>query len=190
MSSGGALICPSPEFAHVFAGVGEVTIHLGALGADPCSSPFVLLHGKPETWYEWRHVLQAIATHHPMIAPDRRGLGYSLGTAGGYDRRTVSEDILRLLSGHLGVERWHLVGHDRGRLIAFAPTIQRPDSVLSLTVVDVVILGHGGQSSQGWRHWYRALYRTSELPQAPVGAGGSAPISAVSVGLMPRARTP
>ena len=109
------------EFTHSFADLGEATIHYVTAGADPRTSPpVVLLHGWPETWYEWRHAMPAIAERHPVIAPDLRGLGDSSRPAGGYDKRTVSEDIFRLLSEHLGLERWHLVGHDWGGPTAFA----------------------------------------------------------------------
>jgi len=36
--------------------------------------PVVLLHGWPETWYEWRHVMPALARNYTVIAPDLRGL--------------------------------------------------------------------------------------------------------------------
>ena len=161
---------PSPEFAHAFADLGEVRIHYAAAGADPHTSPpVVLLHGWPETWYEWRHVMPAIAERHPVIAPDLRGLGDSSRPADGYDKRTVSEDIFRLLSGHLGLERWHLVGHDWGGPTAFALAAQHPEAVLSLTVIDVVIPGDGGEFSQGGRRWHHAFHRTPELPEALVG---------------------
>jgi hypothetical protein len=36
--------------------------------------PIVLLHGWPETWYEWRHVIpELIANNFTVIAPDMRG---------------------------------------------------------------------------------------------------------------------
>ena len=161
---------PSPEFVHAFADLGEARIHHAAAGADPHTSPpVVLLHGWPETWYEWRHVMPAIAERHPVIAPDLRGLGDSSRPADGYDKRTVSEDIFRLLSGHLGLDRWHLVGHDWGGPTAFALAAQHPESVLSLTVIDVVIPGDGGEFSQGGRRWHHAFHRTPELPEALVG---------------------
>ena len=40
--------------------------------------PIVLLHGWPETWYEWRHIIpELIANNYTVIAPDMRGLGDS-----------------------------------------------------------------------------------------------------------------
>ena len=41
--------------------------------------------------------------------------------------------------------------------------------VLIITVINAVILGNGGEFSQGGRRWYHAVHRTPELPEAPVG---------------------
>jgi pimeloyl-ACP methyl ester carboxylesterase len=55
--------------------------------------PVVLLHGWPATWYEWRHVMPALAKNYTVIAPDLRGLGDSSKPLTGYDGKTVAEDI-------------------------------------------------------------------------------------------------
>ena len=161
---------PPPDFAHASADLGEVTIHYVSAGPDPRSAPpVVLLHGWPETWFEWRHVMPAIAERHPVIAPDLRGLGDSSRPGDGYDKRTVAEDIYRLLSDRLGLERWHLAGHDWGGPTAFALAAAHPEAALSLTVIDVVIPGDGGEFSQGGRRWHHAFHRTPDLPEALVG---------------------
>ena len=160
----------SAEFTHAFAELGEARIHYVSAGTDPRRAPpVVLLHGWPETWFEWRHVMPLIAGHHPVIAPDLRGLGDSSRPAGGYDKRTVAEDIYRLLSGHLGLERWHIVGHDWGGPAAFALAARQPEAAASLTVIDVVIPGDGGDFSQAGRRWHHAFHRTPALPEALVG---------------------
>ena len=159
-----------PDFVHAFAELGEVTIHYVSMGADPRGSPpVVLLHGWPQTWFEWRRVMALIAPHHPVIAPDLRGLGDSSRPDSGYDKRTVAGDIHRLLSDRLGLERWHIVGHDWGGPTAFALAAAHPEAALSLTVIDVVIPGDGGDFSQGGRRWHHAFHRTPDLPEALVG---------------------
>ena len=55
--------------------------------------PLVLLHGFPETWYEWRKVLPDLAEHYTVIAPDLRGAGQSDAPETGYDKQTMAEDI-------------------------------------------------------------------------------------------------
>ena len=56
------------------------------------SDPVVLLHGWPETWYEWRNIIpELIANNYTVIAPDMRGLGDSEKPQKGYDTKTVAE---------------------------------------------------------------------------------------------------
>ncbi len=85
------------EFANTFkhhtASVNGVQLHyvMGGKG-----DPIVLLHGWPQTWYEWRKIIPALAENYTVIAPDMRGLGDSSKPDGGYDKRTVAEDIYQL----------------------------------------------------------------------------------------------
>ena len=63
------------EYAHHKTLVNGILMHyvIGGKG-----DPIVLLHGWPETWYEWRHIIpQLIANNYTVIAPDMRGLGDS-----------------------------------------------------------------------------------------------------------------
>ena len=75
--------------------VNNVTLHyvIGEQG-----DPILLLHGWPETWYEWRHIIpQLIANNYTVIVPDMRGLGDSEKPQTGYDKKTVAEDIYQLI---------------------------------------------------------------------------------------------
>ena len=60
-------------FSHHMASVNGIQIHyvIGGQG-----NPVVLLHGWPQTWYEWRHVMPALAKNYTVIVPDLRGLGF------------------------------------------------------------------------------------------------------------------
>src|SRR5919202_5872988 len=75
-------------FSHHMASVNGIQLHyvIGGKG-----EPTVLLHGWPETWYEWRHVMPALAKNYTVIAPDLRGLGDSSKPTTGYDGKTVAE---------------------------------------------------------------------------------------------------
>jgi esterase/lipase len=61
-------------FSHRMATVNGIQMHyvIGGQG-----DPVVLLHGWPETWYAWRHIMPALAQNYTVIAPDLRGLGDS-----------------------------------------------------------------------------------------------------------------
>lgn len=129
--------------------------------------PVVLLHGWPSTWYEWRHVIERLAPGWRVIAPDLRGLGDSSRPASGYDKQTVARDV-RDLVRHLGLERFHLVGHDWGGPTAFALATQIPEQVRTLSIVDVTVPGLGPDISQGGRRWHHLFHRTADLPEALV----------------------
>ena len=157
------------DFEHHFADLGDVTIHYVTAGADLRDRPpIVLLHGWPQTWYEWRDVIPRLAAHHPVIAPDLRGLGDSSRPLDGYDKRTVAGDVHRLLAEHLGLEWWHGVGHDWGGPVTFALGAWHPGAMLTMTIIDVVIPGDGGDFSQGGRRWHHAFHSTPDLPEALV----------------------
>jgi len=151
------------QVQHAYAELDEVLLHYVTAGSGP---PVVLLHGWPQTWYEWRHIIPALAQRYTVIAPDLRGLGDSSRPLQGYDKQTVARDIWQLVNGKLGHERFFLVGHDWGGPTAFALTTQHPEAVRRLAIVDVVIPGDGGDFSQGGRRWHHQFHMTPDLPEA------------------------
>ena len=124
-------------FSHHMAFVNGVQIHyvIGGHG-----DPVVLLHGWPETWYEWRHVMPALAKNYTVIAPDLRGLGDSSKPLTGYDGKTVAEDIHQLIN-KLGFKTIFLVGHDIGGQIAYSYAAAHPTEVKRLVVSDLTFPG-------------------------------------------------
>jgi len=155
----------SPILSHRYAEIGEVMLHYVIAGSGP---PVVLIHGWPQTWYEWRHTIAALAPRYTVIAPDMRGIGDSSRPLTGYDKRTIANDIWRLVSEKLGYRRFRLVGHDWGGPTAFALAPDHPDAVEQLAIVDVVIPGDGGDFSQGGRRWHHQFHVTPDLPEALV----------------------
>ena len=103
----------------------------------------VLLHGFPQTWWEWRHVIPAlVADSLRVVAPDYRGAGDSWRPPGGYDKQTMANDIHQLLRQHLGIHGpVVLVGHDIGLMVAYAYAQAHRDEVSHLVVVDAPLPG-------------------------------------------------
>jgi len=99
----------------------------------------VLLHGYPQSWYEWRHVLPALAEHYTVIAPSLRGAGRSDAPPTGYDKKTMAADIHRLLTliGHEHDIR--VVGHDIGLMVAFAYAAAHPEAVAKLVLSEAFV---------------------------------------------------
>jgi len=151
---------------HAYADLGDVRLHYVTAGQG---FPVVLLHGWPQSWYEWRHIIPGLADRFRVIAPDLRGLGDSSRPAGGYDKKTIGGDIWRLVHDALGVPEFHLVGHDWGGPTAYAVAAAHPEAVKKLAILDVTIPGDGSPNiSQGGKRWHHAFHQTSDLPEALV----------------------
>ncbi|MER6968763.1 alpha/beta fold hydrolase, partial [Streptomyces halstedii] len=103
--------------------------------------PVVLLHGFPQTHLMWRHVAADLAADHTVVCPDLRGYGASDKPAETgpevYSKRTMARDVVRL-AAELGHERFDLVGHDRGALVAFRAALDHPRAVAHVAVLDVL----------------------------------------------------
>ncbi|MEV6285350.1 alpha/beta hydrolase [Kribbella sp. NPDC051770] len=115
-----------------------VALNVAVSGAG---SPVVLLHGFPQTHLMWRHVAAELAEHHTVIFPDLRGYGASdkpvEASEDTYSKRTMAADIVALAK-ELGHERFALVGHDRGALVAFRAAMDHPEAVTHLASLDVL----------------------------------------------------
>jgi len=146
-----------------YADLGDGIVHYLTAGKG---EPLVLLHGIPQTSYEWRHVIPLLADRFQIVAPDLRGLGDSSRAESGFDKKTVAHDVWRLVNDHLKIDSFYLVGHDWGGPTAFALTTAHQEAVRRLAILDVAIPGDGADFSQGGRRWHHALFRTPHLPEA------------------------
>src|SRR5215211_2264176 len=149
-------------FTHHMASVNGIQIHyvMGGQG-----DAIVLLHGWPETWYAWRHVMPALAKNYTVIAPDLRGLGDSSKPATGYDGKTVAEDIHQLVT-QLGFRTIFLVGHDIGTQVAYSYTAAHPTEVKKLAVMELTIPGFAPPGRPPI--WWAIFHQTPDVPEALV----------------------
>jgi len=152
-------------FSHHMASVnGGIQIHyvIGGHGGDPV----VLLHGWPQTWYEWRHVMPSLAKNHTVIVPDLRGLGDSSKPATGYDGKTVAEDIHQLVS-QLGFKQIFLVGHDVGSQPAYSYAAAHQAEVRRLVIMEYIFPGFTPPQLEG-KVWWFPFHQTPDIPEALV----------------------
>ncbi len=99
--------------------------------------PLVLIHGWPQSWYEWRKVMPALAERFTVIAPDLRGLGDSEKPLSGYDKRTLATDVRELVR-QLGFEKVGVLAHDWGGAVAFWLCYDNRKLVERLFIVDMI----------------------------------------------------
>ena len=97
-----------PGVRHRLVTVRGVRLHVAEAGTG---DPVVLLHGFPQHWYAWRHVIPLLAGQYRLICPDWRGFGWSEASPRGYDTASRAADVLALMDA-LGLRRVRLVGHD------------------------------------------------------------------------------
>lgn len=121
-------------------------MHLRIAGS---SGPLVLLcHGFPESWYSWRHQLDALAAAgYRAAAMDMRGYGRSSKPAAVTDYRITElvEDCVGVVHA-LGESTATIVGHDWGSGVAWAAAWTRPEVFRAVASLSVPF---GGQSMVG-----------------------------------------
>lgn len=117
------------------------------------------LHGWPQHWYEWRHLMPALAAAgHRVLALDQRGFGWSQATPAGYEKEELASDVLAVLD-ELGPERVKLVGHDWGGWIGFLLCLREParfERYLALNILPPWTSARA-MAPQLWRFWYQWL---------------------------------
>jgi pimeloyl-ACP methyl ester carboxylesterase len=77
-----------------------------------------------------------------VIAPDLRGFGQSSKPDGGYDKKTMAQDVHALASS-LGFKQASVVGHDIGLMVAYAYAAQYPTEVNRIVLMDAFLPGVG-----------------------------------------------
>lgn len=121
---------------HERARLDEIELHWVAAG-DPDAPLAILLHGFPEFWYGWKDLLADLGADRLAVAPDQRGYGTS-GKPADVEAYTIDRlagDVLAL-ADRLGKERFDLVAHDWGGVVAWALAGARPDRVRSLVAIN------------------------------------------------------
>ena len=130
------------DFTHGMADI-EPALRLHFVTAGQGARTIVLVHGFPQTWWEWHRVIPAlVAGGFRVVAPDYRGAGHSWRPPGGYDKQTMAEDIHQLLRQHLRIQGpVVLVGHDIGLMIVYAYAQAYRGEVSRLVVMDAPLPG-------------------------------------------------
>ena len=139
---------------HRFVGANGITFHVAEAGAG--DDVVLLLHGWPQHWYEWRHLIAPLAERHRVLALDLRGFGWSDAPPRGYAKEEMATDVLAVVDA-LGIERLKLIGHDWGGWIGFLACLRAPERFERFLALGVV---HPWQDvAQGWRNLPRFAYQ-------------------------------
>lgn len=123
------------NFASRYQTVHGIRMHYVVGGTG---SPIVLIHGWPETWWEFHKMAPALARHHTVLIPDLPGAGGSgIATSlTGYTKVAMANDIDPLITGlHAG--RALVAGHDIGAMVAYAEAVTHRNHVKALALLAV-----------------------------------------------------
>jgi pimeloyl-ACP methyl ester carboxylesterase len=97
----------------------------------------ILLHGFPEFWFSWRHVMPVIAGHFHVFAPDLRGYNLSSKPQAveHYSIRVLVTDVVQFMQA-VSPKPVILVGHDWGGAIAWAVAATHPQLLRKLIILN------------------------------------------------------
>ncbi|WP_343617305.1 alpha/beta hydrolase [Novosphingobium sp.] len=155
------MIAALPGFAQQLVPANGIKINAVTGGSGP---PILLLHGWPETWWEWHHVMPLLAEHFSVVAIDLRGAGFSDCPQGGYDKATMARDAHEVMLA-LGHQRYAVCGHDIGGMIALAQAALHREAVTHLAVLDVPLPGWSQWEATTEKIWHFAFHANRDLPE-------------------------
>src|SRR3954449_3915504 len=194
MTSGSPASAPSssdlPEVegvSHRWVRARGIDFHIAEAGNG--NDIVLCLHGWPQHWYEWRHLMPVLAAAgHRVLAMDLRGFGWSDAPPGGYEKENMADDVLAVLD-ELGIERVKLVGHDWGGWIGFLLALKAPQRFSRYLALNIVHpwVDVRNFAPHLWRFWYQlvvlapvlgyALHRSGRV--VPEGVRGGSEVKSV-----------
>jgi haloacetate dehalogenase len=138
----------------------------------------LLLHGHPRTSATWHRVAPLlVASGYTVVCADLRGYGRSTGpepTAdhSAHSKRAVAADMVAVMH-ELGHDRFSVVGHDRGSLVALRLALDHPDTVEDLIVIDCLpVTEHlsraDAEFALRWWHWF--FFAQPDIPERVITA--------------------
>jgi haloacetate dehalogenase len=128
----------------------------------------------------WRHVAEALAQSHTVVASDLRGYGDSDKPASetdhsSYSKRAMAADQVGLMKA-LGHERFAVVGHDRGARVTHRLCLDHAERVERAAVLDVVPTRHVfANVNRALATVYDHRFFLAEKPDLPEVLIGGAP---------------
>ena len=154
---------PSQELADPdsqFIEINGLRVHVKTLGQG--QPVFVLLHGFGASLYSWNAVLKPLSQQGTVIAFDRPAFGLTerpLTWQGQnpYSSEAQVELVIGLLD-HFGVKQAILVGNSAGGTIAMQASLEHPERVSALILVDPAVYNGGGAPE-----WVRPILNTPQM---------------------------
>ncbi|MEU6676731.1 alpha/beta fold hydrolase [Streptomyces sp. NPDC046925] len=110
--------------------------------------PVLMLHQTPRSWTEYRAVLPLVGARYRAIAMDTLGYGASAKPEGPHSVERFADAVGDLVEA-LGLDRFHLVGHHTGGVIAVEVAARFQDRVASLMLSAAAFVDDDKRSGVG-----------------------------------------
>ena len=155
-----------PGFKQHFVKANGINLSVHTAGEG---ESLILLHGFPQNHMCWERIAPDLAKEFHCVIPDLRGYGDSDAPAesaseNGYSKRSMANDIVAMMNS-FGIERARFVGHDRGARVTYRLSLDYPERVDRLAIIEVV------PTADLWAAWNSALalgaYHWTFLAQPP-----------------------
>lgn len=92
------------------------------------------LHGLGGSWRYWEHLLPTMTEHRRVVAPDLLGFGRSPWPEGRYSMQAHLDALMPSVLPRLG-ERFDVVGHSFGALVALEVAARVPERIRTITLL-------------------------------------------------------
>lgn len=132
-----AAIAATPAFKDHYAQNGDVKIHY--VSAGNASKPLVvMIHGYPDFWYTWRHMMDELDGDYRVVAMDTRGYNLSDKPEGvdNYKQAKLVTDVEAVIHAE-GRKSAILIGHDFGASTSWRTAMDKPEMVDRLVIFSV-----------------------------------------------------
>lgn len=165
-----------PGVTHRMVELQGASFHVAEAG-PPTGEPVILLHGFPEFWWGWRKQIPVLAeAGFRLIVPDLKGYGHSSAPRQiePYRLEQLATEIVELAQA-CGFNRFNLIGHDWGGIIAWAvggyhALLVKRLMVLNAPNPDVLSSFLRKKPSQLLRSAYIGLFQLPYFPEALLAA--------------------
>ncbi len=102
----------------------------------------LMLHGDPQTHLCWHHIAPKLSKRFSVVLTDIRGRGETHKPGyddrnNAYSKRAMAEEQLAVMRA-LGHDSFAIISHDRGARVARRLTLDHPDTVTQLVIMDIV----------------------------------------------------
>lgn len=112
--------------------------------------PVVLLHQTPRSWDEYAEVIPLLGRTRDVVAIDLPGMGGSDAHPGGASIEHFADGVVGAVDG-LGIDRFDLVGHHTGGVVAFEVAATVPARVRRLVLSSTPFVDAEGRRKRATR---------------------------------------